>query len=61
MVDRLDDERVELLIRLGEYNAPRRCTMCDSDAEYYVFDEARTVSEYACGTHLDRVVDREQG
>jgi hypothetical protein len=47
---------VDVVFRLGDANAPRRCGSCDSDARYYVYDDAAEVSRYVCPEHLDAAV-----
>lgn len=42
---------LDLLYRLKENNAPRRCADCGSDADYYLFEDG-IVSEYRCEQHL---------
>lgn len=51
---------VDLIFRLGDANAPRRCAACGDDARYYVLDDDADVSRYACPQHLDGTV-REAG
>lgn len=42
---------LDLLYRLKENNAPRRCADCGSGADYYLFEDG-IVSEYRCEQHL---------
>lgn len=40
-----------LVKHLNEYNAPRRCTVCGDDADFYVFIDGET-SEFYCSADL---------
>jgi hypothetical protein len=46
---------VDLLVGLGEYNAPRQCRQCDEPARFYLFNDGE-VSVYVCDEHLDDAV-----
>jgi hypothetical protein len=46
---------VDLLVELGEYNAPRQCRQCDERARFYLFNDGE-VSVYVCDNHLDDAV-----
>lgn len=59
MSERLDRPGVDLVLRLSEDNAARRCGKCDLDAEFYVYTDS-VASEYVCGDHLDDAVQRAQ-
>ena len=50
-----DSVDVDVVSRLGDPNAPRRCGSCDDDARYYVYDDDE-VSRYVCPEHLDAAV-----
>lgn len=55
MTRRLDRAGVDLVLELGESNAPRRCAECDRDATHYVFTDD-VYSKYICEGHLDDAV-----
>ncbi|ADJ14439.1 hypothetical protein [Halalkalicoccus jeotgali] len=61
MTERLSRPGVDLVLRLGETNAPRRCqdSDCDRDGEYYVLT-GDVLSEFACEEHLEGTVERAQ-
>ena len=61
MTERLDRPGVDLVLRLGEYNSPRRCSDgdCGRDGEYYVFTDG-VASEFVCSDHLEGAIERAQ-
>ena len=59
MPERLERTGVDLVLRLSENNAPRRCSMCNLDAEFYVYTD-NVVSMYVCGDHLNKAVKKSQ-
>ncbi|AUV81237.1 hypothetical protein C2R22_05830 [Salinigranum rubrum] len=61
MVERLDTPGVDLVLELGDLNAPRQCNECDADARYYVWDGDDGVSTYRCPAHLGDAVTEAGG
>lgn len=59
MTRRLERAGVDLVLRLGEANAPRPCSMCDRDATHYVFTN-NVYSAYVCDEHVDDAVEKAQ-
>lgn len=59
MTERLERAGVDLVIRLGEANAPRPYSMCDCDAIHYVFTD-NVYSAYVCEDNVDEAVEKAQ-
>lgn len=61
MTERLDRPGVDLVLRLGEHNSPRRCSdsNCNRDGDYYVFTDD-VASEFVCEDHLENAIERAQ-
>ena len=55
----LERTGVDLVLRLSENNAPRRCSMCELDAEFYVYTDS-VMAIYVCGDYLDEAVKQAQ-
>lgn len=59
MTEHLSRPGVDLVLRLGETSAPRRCSMCDRDATHYVFTD-NVYSAYVCNDHVEDAVEEAQ-
>ncbi|MDL5361328.1 hypothetical protein [Halalkalicoccus sp. NIPERK01] len=61
MTERLSRPGVDLVLKLGEHNAPRGCqnSDCDLGGDYYVLTDD-VLSVFACDTHLEDAVERAQ-
>ncbi len=59
MTEHLERAGVDLVLPLGETNAPRNCSMCDRDATHYVFTD-NVYSAYVCDEHVDDAVEQAQ-
>lgn len=57
VTERLERTGVDLVLQLSENNAPRRCSMCELDTEFYVYTDS-VVSMYICGDHLGKAVKK---
>ena len=59
MINHLSRPGVDLLLKLAEHNAPRRCQCCDQQAEYYILTHD-ILSEFVCNEHLEKAIERVQ-